>query len=86
MREDYEKQMEVLKKQHELSIKRLNDEIEKLYSEKQVLMAELENKSQQQQHVYTNSHERLTYHHKSARSDSSSSNTGKILSLFFCFL
>ncbi len=42
LREEYEKQMNTLKKQHELSVKRLNNEIEKLYSEKHALLAEFD--------------------------------------------
>ena len=45
-KDEYEKQIEMIKKQHELSVKRLNNEIEKLYSEKQALQLELENKLQ----------------------------------------
>lgn len=42
LREEYEKQMSTLKKQHELSVKRLSNEIEKLYSEKNALLAEFD--------------------------------------------
>ena len=42
LRDEYEKQIDSLKKQHELSIKRLNNEIEKLYGEKTALMTELD--------------------------------------------
>lgn len=42
-KEEFEKQIDSLKKQHEFSVKRLNNEIEKLYSEKHLLMAELDN-------------------------------------------
>lgn len=44
LRAEYEKQIDSMKRQHEFSIKRLNNEIEKLYSEKDTLMAELESK------------------------------------------
>lgn len=44
LRDEYEKQIETLKRQHELSVKRLNNEIEKLYGEKHSLQMELENR------------------------------------------
>lgn len=44
LRLDYERQIELLKKQHENSVKRLNNEIEKLYGEKEALMSDLERK------------------------------------------
>ena len=50
-KEEFEKQIDSLKKQHELSIKRLNIEIEKLYSEKYSLMAELESNNNVNKHV-----------------------------------
>ncbi len=43
LRDEYEKQISSLKTQHELSVKRLNNEIEKLYGEKHALLAEFEN-------------------------------------------
>ena len=43
LRDEFEKQITTLKKQHELSVKRLNNEIEKLYSEKHALLAEFPN-------------------------------------------
>ena len=45
LKEEFEKQIESIKMQHELSIKRLNNEIEKLHGEKHALFTELENKS-----------------------------------------
>ena len=45
MRDEYEKQIETLKLQHELSMKRLNNELEKLYGEKHDLQKELETKT-----------------------------------------
>jgi hypothetical protein len=42
MKEDFEKQIDLLKKQHELSTKRLNNELEKLQGEKHALLSELE--------------------------------------------
>lgn len=44
LRLDYERQIELLKKQHENSVKRLNNEIEKLYGEKEALLSDLERK------------------------------------------
>ncbi len=59
-KEEHEKQIESLKKQHELSIKRLNNEIEKLYSEKHLLIAEMEgNKQSQQFNFLTNERNNL---------------------------
>ena len=55
MRDDFEKQIDLLKKQHELSVKRLNNELEKLHGEKQALLSELEHKQHQQFNVNTNS-------------------------------
>ena len=46
MKDDFERQMDLLKKQHELSIKRLNNEIEKLHGEKHALLSELEHNKQ----------------------------------------
>ena len=42
MKEDFEKQIDLLKKQYELSTKRLNNELEKLQGEKHALLSELE--------------------------------------------
>jgi hypothetical protein len=81
LKEDFEKQIQVLKKQHELSIKRLNDEIEKLYTEKQILIAELDSK---QSHQLQNQQQLLHFNqtnHKSNRSNSSSSNAGGRMTL-----
>jgi hypothetical protein len=50
VKEEYEKQMAMMKKQHELSVRRLNNEIEKLYSEKQALLLELDNNKSQSNH------------------------------------
>jgi hypothetical protein len=45
VKDEYERQIEMMKRQHDLSVKRLNNEIEKLHSEKQALLIELENKN-----------------------------------------
>ncbi len=45
LRDEYEQQIETLKRQHELSVKRLNNEIEKLYGEKHALQVELDSRS-----------------------------------------
>lgn len=45
LRSDYEKQIDSLKRQHENSVKRLNNEIEKLYSEKEALLNDIRHKT-----------------------------------------
>ncbi len=45
LRDEYEQQIETLKRQHELSVKRLNNEIEKLYGEKHALQVELDSRA-----------------------------------------
>jgi hypothetical protein len=65
LRDEYDKQTEMIKKQFELSIKRLNNEIEKLHSEKQALIIELETSRQaahhhHQQHTQLSSQQMLT--------------------------
>jgi hypothetical protein len=63
LRDEYEKRIETLKSQHELSVKRLNDEIEKLYGEKQDLQKELENKISDAASVKMSTNVQ-TYHHQ----------------------
>ncbi len=51
LKEDYEKQQDQLKLQQDLSIKRLNSEIEKLTSEKFALQSELDSVKNKSGHV-----------------------------------
>ena len=75
LKDEYEKQMENLKSQYDLSMKRLSNEIEKLQSEKHSLLAELDtNNNQRNQVNYAASHMNV----KSNRSNMSSSNGGRI--------
>lgn len=74
LREEYEKQMNTLKKQHELSVKRLNNEIEKLNSEKHAIQAEFENPNKcQGSNYYMNNEKSSTNKSKSNRSNNVSS-------------
>lgn len=58
LKEEYEKQIDLLRDQHEISLKRLSSEIDKLNSEKYVLLAELDTNRNPQAHNanYYNSH------------------------------
>ena len=62
LRDEYEQQIETLKRQHELSVKRLNNEIEKLYGEKHALQVELDSRTKAT----------ITNQHKTNRSNLSS--------------
>jgi hypothetical protein len=75
LKDEYEKQMENLKSQYDLSMKRLSNEIEKLQSEKHALLAELDtNNNHRNQVNYASNHVNV----KSNRSNMSSSNGGII--------
>lgn len=59
LREEFDKQITTLKKQHELSVKRLNNEIEKLYSEKHALLAEFDNNNKHQSNHHQHYNDKL---------------------------
>jgi hypothetical protein len=86
LREEYEKQIENIKVQHDLSIKRLSNEIDKLHSEKYALLSEFENKQQQhhnQHHQHHQQHnnylntDKYIQSQRSNRSNVSMTNGGK---------
>jgi hypothetical protein len=52
LKDEFEKQIDLLKIQHEVSIKRLSNEIEKLHGEKHALLSEIENKHHLNHHQY----------------------------------
>ena len=80
LKNDFEKQIDSLKIQHELSIKRLNNEIEKLHGEKHALFSELENKHNQfRANAFSSTEKHNNVHnYKPNGSNGSYSNGGKL--------